>query len=288
MKILVTGAAGHLGAAITRELSSAHDVVGLARGDLDITDTGAVQRAVAAARPDAVVNCAAYNDVDRAEDEPVRAFEVNAFGVQALARAAESVGASLVHFGTDFVFDGSADRPYTEDDRPGPLSVYGASKLVGEWLAREASRCHVLRVESLFGGPTAGTTARSGSVGQIVQALERGEDVRVFTDRTVSPTFAADAAAATRAVLERRLPPGLYHCVNSGTCAWNELAEEAARLLGVRPRLVPMTLESASFPARRPRYCAMSNDKLRAAGIPMRHWRDALAEYIAARKSESV
>ena len=288
MKVLVTGAAGHLGAAITREFSRAHDVVALGRTDLDITDTPAVTRAVADAHPDAVINCAAYNQVDRAEDEPVRAFDVNAFGVQALARAAESAGAAFVHFGTDFVFDGSADRPYTEEDRPGPISVYGASKLVGEWLAHDASRCYVLRVESLFGGLTAGGAARRGSVGQIIDALERGDDVRVFTDRTVSPSFAGDVANATRALLERALPPGLYHCVNSGACTWNELAEEAARLLGVRARLTPMTLESVSFAARRPRYCALSNDKLRAAGIPMRHWRDALAEYLAARRVSEI
>ncbi|HSL21769.1 MAG TPA: dTDP-4-dehydrorhamnose reductase [Vicinamibacterales bacterium] len=286
MKVLVTGAAGHLGAAMLEQLARAHDVKGLARGELDITDRAAVEAAVAAFRPDAVVNCAAHNGVDRAEEVPVDAFQINAFAVQVLARAADRGGAAFVHFSTDFVFDGRADRPYTEEDRPGPLSVYGASKLVGEWLAREASRWYVLRVESLFGGPTAGTSAKLGSVGTVVAAIDQGREVPVFVDRVVSPTSAPEAAAATVRLLERDLPPGLYHCVNSGHCGWDELAREAARLLGREARLAPMMLETAALKARRPRYCALSNAKLAAAGITMSHWQDALREYVRARASQ--
>jgi dTDP-4-dehydrorhamnose reductase len=284
LKILVTGAAGHLGAAMVAECSRAHQVVGFAHADLDITDARAVKDAVGAARPDAIVNCAAFNEVDRAEEEPVHAFGVNAFGVQALARAAAEAGASFVHFSTDFVFDGNADRPYTEEDRPGPLNVYGASKLVGEWLAREAPRHYVLRVESLFGGPTAGTLARPGSVGAIVSRIEAAQEVPVFVDRVVSPTHARHAAAVTLRLLhEPRVPFGLYHCVNSGSCGWDELAAEAARLLDREPFLKRITLESVTLKARRPRYCALSNAKLAAAGIVLPDWREALAEYLSAR-----
>lgn len=283
MRVLVTGAAGHLGAAMLHQLAGAHDVKGLTHRELDIADSRAVDAAVEAFRPAAIVNCAAHNGVDRAEDVPVDAFQTNAFAVQVLARAAGRAGAALVHFSTDFVFDGRADRPYTEEDRPGPLSVYGASKLVGEWLAREAPRWYVLRVESLFGGPTAGTSAKLGSVGTVVAAIEQGHDVPVFVDRVVSPTSAPEAAAATARLLEMNIPSGLYHCVNSGHCGWDELAREAARLLGREARLVPMTLETAALKARRPRYCALSNAKLTAAGISMSHWRDALRAYVRAR-----
>jgi dTDP-4-dehydrorhamnose reductase len=243
-----------------------------------------VAAAVSAAAPDVIVNCAAYNDVDGAEEDPSRAFRVNAFAVQALARAAASASAVFVHFSTDFVFDGQASEPYREDDRPGPLSVYGASKLVGEWLAGETPAHYVLRVESLFGGPTAGTTARAGSLGKIIEATQEGRSVPVFVDRTVSPTYAVDAATTTRQIVERRLPFGVYHAVNSGAARWDQVAEEAGRLLGRSPQLTPLTLESVNLKARRPQYCAMSNERLQAAGIPMRHWRDALAEYLQPRR----
>lgn len=285
MKVVVTGAAGHLGAAVVQEFSRAHDVTAPARADLDITDSAAVMRMIAAARPEVVVNCAAFNDVDAAEDEPVAAFHVNAFGVQALARAAASVDAVFVHFSTDFVFDGRAERPYTEEDAPNPLSVYGASKLVGEWLAREAPRHYVLRVESLFGGPTAGASARMGSVGRILEAIEAGDDVSVFTDRVVSPTSAVEAASATARLVAAAVPYGLFHCVNGGSCTWDELAREAARLLGREARLKPMTLDTVSLKARRPRYCALSNARISHAGVRLSHWRDALETYVRARAS---
>jgi dTDP-4-dehydrorhamnose reductase len=279
---MVAGSAGRLGAEIVRELGRSHEVAGFDRAQLDITDEAAVLRAAKDFRPGAIVNCAAYNEVDRAEDEPVAAFHVNAFGVQALARAAAALDAILVHFSTDFVFNGEADRPYTEDDRPDPRSVYAASKLVGEWLAREAPRHYVLRVESLFGGTAAGPQVRPSSAGRIVEAIARGEEVPVFTDRTVSPSYAVDVAAATAGLLARLPETGTYHCVNSGACRWDELALEAGRLLGREPRLKPITLDAVSLKARRPRYCALSNARLAAAGIPMRHWREALADHIAA------
>jgi dTDP-4-dehydrorhamnose reductase len=277
MKVLIAGAAGHLGGEMVAAFSGTHEVVSFTRATLDVTDTASVNAAVADSSPDAVINCTAYNDVDGAEDHPVTAFQVNAFAVQALARAAAASGAAFVHFGTDFVFDGETDRPYTEEDAPGPRSVYAASKLVGEWLAREAPRHYVLRVESLFGGSSRHALR---SVGKIVDALSHGREAPVFVDRVVSPTNVVEAAAATRHLLETRAEPGLYHCVNSGFCRWDELAIEAARLLGVEPRLKPVTLERVSLKAARPRFCALSNEKLAGAGVRMSHWRDALAVYV--------
>lgn len=280
MRVLVTGAGGRLGGAVVEAFGRAHQVIALARKDLDICDVSAVERAVESAQAEAVINCAAYNDVDRAEDEPVRAFEVNAFGVQALAGAAARRNAVLVHYSSDFVFDGRAEQPYPEDARPGPLSVYGASKLVGEWLARDAPRHYVLRVESLFGGTAGREGVRPGSVDRIVEAIAHDREVPVFVDRVVSPTYVPDAALATVHLLESGAACGLYHCVASGWCTWEELAREAARLLGREPRLKPMTLESVPLRARRPRYCALSNARLAEAGIGMRGWKEALAEYV--------
>jgi dTDP-4-dehydrorhamnose reductase len=280
MKIVVAGAAGHLGATIVHELSPAHQVVPFTRSELDVTDAAAVRDAVSSANPAAVINCTAYNDVDGAEDDPITAFNVNAFGVQALARASAEVGALFLHFSTDFVFSGDTARPYTEEDRPGPLGVYGASKLVGEWLAREAPRHYVLRVESLFGGPH----GQGRSVSRIVDAIEAGREVPVFVDRVVSPTSVVQLAAATGALLEKELPGGVYHAVNGGACRWDELALEVARYLGREARLKPITLADVSLKARRPRFCALSNQKLASAGIVMDEWRDALRQHLADRR----
>ncbi len=279
MRVLITGARGLLGAAIAREFTRLAEVHAFARQDLDVTDETAVTNAVARVNPDLLVNCAAYNNVDGAEQEPDAALRVNAFGVLTLARAAVRHGATLVHYSTDFVFDGETDRPYTEEDRPNPRGLYAASKLLGDWFARDAPRAYVLRVESLFGdpGPDGG---RRGSLASIVDRIRSGAEVPVFVDRTVSPGYTADIAAATRALVEGSVPPGLYHCVNAGAASWAEIAEEAARLVGRPLRMKPLTLESAALTAPRPRYCALSPAKLAAAGIVMPPWQDALGRYL--------
>ncbi len=151
MRIAVVGARGQLGAAVVHECGSDHEVIAFARADLDIGDEAAVGAAMTRVRPDVIVNGAAFTNVDAAEDHPVDALTINAFGVRALARAARTAGAALVHYSTDFVFDGAASAPYTEADRPNPQSTYAASKLLGEWFALDAPRAYVLRVESLFG-----------------------------------------------------------------------------------------------------------------------------------------
>jgi dTDP-4-dehydrorhamnose reductase len=194
--------------------------------------------------------------------------------VGALARAAADAGAVFVHYSTDFVFDGLLDRPYEESDATNPKSVYGTSKLLGEWLAEDAPRHYILRVESLFGNAPNGPSR--GSAASICARLMADEEVVVFADRTVSPTHVMDAAAATRAVVERRLPFGTYHCVNTGHGTWQEFAEEAARMLGRRPRLRAVAFESVQLRAPRPKYCALSNAKLARLGVAMPDWRDAL------------
>jgi dTDP-4-dehydrorhamnose reductase len=280
MRVLLTGARGLLGAAIAREFQGAA-VSAFDHEQLDVTAAAAVRAAVDRAAPDLIVNCAAYNNVDEAESQAARALDVNAFAVLTLAQAAAARGATLVHYSSDFVFDGEAERPYTEDDRPAPRSVYAASKLLGDWFALEAPNAYVLRVESLFGAPGPGG-ARVGSLGTIVQRLARGEEVPVFVDRTVSPSSTADVAAATRALVESKAPAGLYHCVNTGAATWDRIAGLAAEILGLPLRIKPLTLETATLVAKRPRYCALSNAKLASAGVVMPTWQDALRRYLSA------
>jgi dTDP-4-dehydrorhamnose reductase len=281
MRVLVTGATGQLGAAVVDAFRVSHEVVALARADLDIADRAAVRDRVRALRPDAIVNCAAYNDVDRAERDCRPALEVNALAVLGLAQAADVAGAALVHFGTDFVFDGATDRPYIESDDPRPQSHYGCTKLLGELFAAGARRGYVLRVESIFGGPTAGLSAREGTLGGLVRKMRAGDEVPVFVDRVVTPSYAPDVAAAVVAILERNVEPGLYHCVNPGPATWETVAREAASMLGLDARLKPVTVDSVPLLARRPRYCALDPGKLAGAGVVIRPWREAVRAWLA-------
>jgi dTDP-4-dehydrorhamnose reductase len=278
MRVLVTGARGQLAGAIVEEYSGGAEVLALSRAELDISDSAAVGRHVTSFRPTLVINCAAYNNVDGAEEDPVAALTANALGVRVLARAAAEHRATLVHYSTDFVFDGRTERPYTEDDAPNPLGVYGMSKLLGEWFALEAPGSFVLRVESLFGGKPA-----KSSVDRIVDAIREGRESPVFIDRVVSPSYVADVTAATRVLVERG-QPGLYHCVGTGFCTWHELALEVARLMGREreARLVPVSMRDVPMRVPRPKFAALANDKL-AACAPMPPWQDALSRYIRAR-----
>lgn len=281
MTVLVIGAAGQLGQEMLRQLSARHQVTGWTRETVDLTLHREVRARVRDLAPAVIINCASYNKVDQAEDEQALALEVNAFAVRTLARAAAELGALFVHYSTDFVFAGTASAPYTEADRPEPQSVYAQSKLTGEWMAADAPRHYVIRVESLFGG----SQARS-STDRIVTAVLAGEPAPVFVDRVVSPSFVADVAAASAHLIEAQAPYGLYHCVNSGHATWLEVGREIARALGkTDAALKPISVRDVSLRASRPQYAALSNAKLAAAGFAMPPWQDAIARYLASRSA---
>ncbi len=274
--VLVVGAGGQLGEAMTEHLGAQHEIVGMTHHDLDIADTQAVEAAIKSLCPDAIVNCAAYTDVDRAERDTEDALAANAWGPRALARAAASIDATFVHYSTDFVFDGAIDRPYTEDDAPNPRGVYAMSKLIGEWMAAEAPHHYVLRVESVFGGPKA-----KSSIDRILDGLLAGKEVRAFADRTVSPSYVDDIVQATATLLRDAQPYGLYHCVNSGWTTWDVLAHEVARIVGLpAARITAVPLASANLQVPRPRFAALDNAKLTDAGITMPSWQDALQRHV--------
>jgi dTDP-4-dehydrorhamnose reductase len=280
--VVVTGAAGQLGSFIVDTFQD-RPVVALTRDRLDVTDHGAVQRTLRDLAPSVIVNCAAFNDVDGAEDAPVAALAGNAFAVRNLARASAACAATLVHYSTDFVFDGRTQTAYDEQSAPSPQSTYAASKLLGEWFAQHAPRAFVLRVESLFGCPPA-WQGRRGTLDTIVMKLRQGIEQPVFVDRIVTPSYLGDVAAATRFLVESGAPAGLYHCVNTGQASWSQVAVAAAAILGVAPRLKPISVDEVTFRASRPRFCALSNRKLAAAGFEMPTWQDALRRWLAAER----
>ncbi|HUR20730.1 MAG TPA: NAD(P)-dependent oxidoreductase, partial [Vicinamibacterales bacterium] len=272
---------GQLGAATVRAWSDAgHVVAGLTRSRLDITNPGAVRSVIGGIRPDLIINCAADNRVDAAQSAPLPPLSVNAWAVRTLAHTAADLGATFVHYSTDFVFDGVTDRPYTEGDPPNPGSVYGMTKLLGEMLATDAPRHYVLRVESLFGGATGGS-----SIDRLWSLMEAGRPATAFSDRMVSPSLVEDVTAATRAMVELHPAAGLYHCVNTGYASWFDVIDELRQLGGFPPSVLSAgRAADASFPAPRPMFAALSNRKLQEAGVTMPSWQDAVARYASRRR----
>jgi len=280
--VAVVGAGGQLGHTLSSLWADRAEVHGLMHARLDLCDAAAVGAMMADLQPTVVVNAAAFNDVDGAESRQAEAIAVNGVGVGVLARAAASVGATFVHYSTDFVFAGTTPGVWTEADAPEPQSVYAQSKLVGEWQAAECPSHYVLRVESLFGGER-----RRSSVDRMADALVRGEPVTVFADRTVTPSFVDDVAEATWRLLEAQGPPGMYHCVNAGVTTWWGVGAAIARACGADEHLLrPVSVRQVPMKARRPQYAALSAERLAGVAGAMPDWRDALHRYLRRRGIE--
>jgi dTDP-4-dehydrorhamnose reductase len=280
LKALVTGAFGQLGREIVALLGPESAWSG-GRGELDVARDEEVRALVDRVRPDVVFNCAAYNQVDRAEAEPGQALEVNALGPLVLARAARSVGALLVHFSTDYVFDGRSARPYREDDLPRPLGAYGVSKLAGEHLAASArGECLTVRTSGVFG--RGGSRQKGGSfVDRIVARARSGQPLRVVSDQVFSPTYAPDLA---RGALElvRAGARGLVHVTNGGSCSWHDMAVAALSLSGLDVPVAPITAASLEQPAARPAFSVLDNARAHSLGLTaLRPWKEALADSLA-------
>ena len=275
MKVLVTGAAGQLGREMVRVAGTAV-VAGLVRADLDVSDSAAVHEAVAGLRPDVVVNCAAWTDVDGCELDPERAQTVNADAVGFLAEACDEVGAHLVHVSTDYVFNGEASTPYGEDHPTDPVNAYGASKLAGEVAAGAGATV----VRSTWLQPA----DLPGMVGRVIDSLEAGVPIRVMDDRRACPTFVADLVPVILRLGAERVT-GVVHATNAGVTSWHGFAREVARASGNDPELLVPVSEAdldVSHPACRPTYSALDNTVLRGLGWePMRHHRDAIAAVVA-------
>jgi dTDP-4-dehydrorhamnose reductase len=229
-----------------------------------------------------VINCAAYNFVDRAESEAAAAFAVNAWGVRDLARLCQELDCLLVQFSTDHVFglDDQRRTPWTETDAPGPISVYGLSKLAGEYLIRALCRRHmVIRTCGLYGVWGSGGKG-SNFVQTMLRLAEQGKPVRVVADQVCTPTYTADLAQATVALLANG-QPGLYHLTNSGYCSWFDFARAIFASAGKKVDLVPISSREYAAPARRPAYSVLAPAAMQALGLPpLRRWPEALAAYL--------
>ena len=284
LRIAITGAGGALGFELARALAP-RSPEALDRGALDVTDGPAVTARLRDLRPDVVLNAAAYNRVDAAEDEPAEAFRGNALAPLNLARACREVGALLVHYSTDYVFGGEASEPYDEDARPLPLGVYGVSKLAGEHLVRATLAEHlVIRTCGVYGRHA----PHGNFVATMLRLARSGKPVRVVDDQVVAPTAAADLAEKTVEVLDRwertgsRDLLGLWHMTNAGSCTWHGFAKAIFEEAGLDVDLAPTTTEAYGARARRPSYSVLARHHLRRVGLAdLRPWRDALREHLA-------
>lgn len=279
MKTVVLGSAGQLGRDLCPLLPG--EVIAATRGDADLTDEAQLRIYLQSQRPAVVINCAAYNFVDRAESEPQPAFAVNAWAIRGLARTCADLGVTLVHFSTDYVFgiDAARTTPWTEDDAPGPVSAYGLSKLTGEyWVRQLCPRHFVIRTCGLYG--VWGVGGKGGNfVETMLRLAGQGRPVRVVNDQRCTPSFTADVAAAAVALL-RSPNYGLYHITNAGDCTWHEFAAEIFRQAGATVDLSPITSAEYGAAARRPAYSVLASERLVA---PLRPWREALAAYLTCR-----
>lgn len=279
MKVVVIGARGQLGTELCRILAP-ESLVPLTHADIEITNREQVREVLASHKPDVVINAAAYNVVDRCETEPEQAFSVNAIGAYNVAVACGEAGATLVHYSTDYVFSGESGRPYTEDDCPLPINVYGSSKLAGERLVAVAvEKLFLIRTSGLYGH--AGSRAKGGNfVEKMLSLARQGREIHVVDDQRVSPTYAVDLARKTVELIGTDRY-GLYHVVNRGECSWHEFALEVFRLAGLKPSLSKTTQRGLGLLARRPAYSVLANARLGRLGLDdLRPWKEALAEYL--------
>lgn len=276
MKVLITGVSGQLGHDAAKVLTARGvDFLGVSSKELDITDRGAVLRVIGEYRPDAVLHCAAYTKVDRAEDEAERCMSVNADGTRYIAEACREIGAKLLYVSTDYVFPGTGDKPWETDDPTGPLNVYGRSKLAGEEAVRELVKKHfIVRTSWVIG------EHGSNFVKTMLRLAETHDELRVVADQIGSPTFTADLAPLLCDMIETE-NYGVYHATNEGFCSWAELAEAVFRLSGKNVAVRHVTTEAYGARAARPKNSRMSKASLDAGGFQrLPAWETSLARML--------
>ena len=283
-RVAIFGCGGQLGVELLAEFRSrGYQVSGFERTTVDISDQAQVERTLAQFDPALVVNAAAYNQVDVAEKEPQAALVVNALAVRNLAMACRQLDARLVHFSTDYVFDGLAGRAYTEDDAPHPLGAYAVSKLAGEIFARAyLDRPLIIRTSGVF-GPGGINTARGNFVEMMLRLASQGQTVRVVEDHVASPTFAPALAARTADMVEKKID-GIIHAGGGEPISWFDWAVKIFRAAGLNPPLKPTNEREFRTAARRPKYSALSNRKMESLGIaPMPSLDEAIRQYLETR-----
>jgi dTDP-4-dehydrorhamnose reductase len=289
-RVVVLGANGQLGSDVSAAFAAdGHEVSALTHQDVEITSAESVKLAFDKARPEIVINAAAFSNVERCETDPVLAFRANALGARNVAQACCIRGATVVHISTDYVFDGAKGTPYTELDVPCPLNVYGNTKLSGEFFVRSANPRHfVVRVCGIYGRNPCRSKNGLNFVEMMLKLSREQEEIRVVDDEIVTPTPTAGVARQLTA-LSKTSGYGLYHATAEGSCSWYEFARAIFEITGTRVRLERARREEFPAKVRRPRYSVLENAALKREDLNVfRHWREGLEEYFASRETASV
>ncbi|MBV8846901.1 MAG: dTDP-4-dehydrorhamnose reductase [Bryobacterales bacterium] len=284
-RVLIFGGRGQLGVELVREFTArGHSVTPFDRSQVDITNADAVEQAFAASDPEIVLNAAAYNQVDVAEREPLPALQVNGLAVRNLAVACRERKANLVHFSTDYVFDGTAGRPYTEEDDTHPIGAYAVSKLAGELYARAyLEHPLILRTSGVY-GPGGLDTARGNFVELMLRMAGNGQPIRVLNDHLASPTYALALAARTAELIALNAT-GIFHLGGGEPISWFDWAVKIFEAAGLKPSITPTNEREFRTAARRPKFSALSNAKAERLGVsPMPSFDEAIQDYMRRRK----
>lgn len=273
-KVLVTGAAGQLGRELCRQLKqSGYEVIALTKAMMNISDQRSVRHSFSHYKPDIVVNTAAYTSVDQCETELDKAYLINGIGAYYTALEAEHIGARVFHVSTDYVFSGRGTEPYKEDDPPEPGTIYGKSKKLGEELIRLTGKNHtIVRTSWVYG------SGGHNFVNTMLKLADTHDQVRVVSDQVGSPTYTKDLAETVIQLFDS--PPGTYHAANAGVCSWYEFAKAIMEESGRTTAVLPVSTEEYGNLTPRPAYSVLSLESIEKLGISMRHWRDALRDYL--------
>ena len=281
MNILLIGKTGQLGSSILNEKTS-HQIYSPDRTELDIESKESCECAIAKFRPDVVINTAAFHNVPQCEIEPLRAFSVNCQAVRDLAKICKNMDVQLVTFSSDYVFGGGQSTPYSEDNRTGPLQIYGISRLAGELSALATAPEHtvVIRTCGLYG--LSGASSKGGNfVDKRIADAQTLNELEIGCDQVVSPTNTRDLAQAVLKLIEHPLlTSGIYHLVNEGECTWFEFTQAIYELMDIKVKVHPVNRGGMSGEMRRPLYSVLANTKASKLGISLPYWRNALQRYI--------
>jgi len=287
MKIVIIGANGQLGSDLCRVLAGKNvSLFPFLHRDLDVTNSNQVDQVLGSIQPDVVISTAAYHKVEECEKQPALSFAVNAIGPRNLALACQRNKAVLVHFSTDYVFDGRSREPYTESDLPRPLNVYGVSKLAGEgMIALTLERSFLIRTCGLYG--VAGSSGKGGNfVEAMLKKAGEGAPIRVVNDQVLTPTFTGDLAKAVSQLIQTEAY-GLYNVSAEGQCSWYEFARAIFELEGLKVNLVSVSTNEYPSSVQRPVYSVLSKAKLKRLGINMAGWEEGLGRYVIARNRKT-
>jgi dTDP-4-dehydrorhamnose reductase len=281
MKVAIIGSRGQLGSDLVKSFQG-HEVIPYEHDRIEVSDYASCQ-IIKGSKADVVINTAAFHKTDACEDDPQKTFAVNAIGARNIAGVCREMDAIAVYISTDYVFDGSQGRPYTEEDCPKPLNTYGISKVAGESYTKFAGKYYVMRVASLFG--SAGASGKGGNfVEAMITKARNNEEITVVTDMVMSPTYTRDAAEMMKQILVNNLPFGIYHVTNSGCCSWYEFAGAIFEALGWEVRLSPTKTDFFPSKAKRPLFSALKSVQLQKYELEMQNWNRALHDYLVEKK----